>query len=661
MKHLLLSTIAFLCFSVAFAQSNPKPFVVPEITSWQGGNGTTALSHRIVVKNKKLRPAAEAFARDYSILTSRTMNLASGKAVVGDIVFNMKSDRSLGTEGYRINIGTTVVVEAATAQGAYWATRTLLQMLEQGEDESLACGIITDVPQYRLRGFMIDVGRKYIPMAYLRKLVQIMGYYKMNTLQVHLNDCGFRKFFEDDWMKTQAAFRLECETYPGLTAKDGHYTKAEFRDFLQLAAQYGVEIVPEIDAPAHSLAFTQYRPDLGSKEYGMDHFDLSNPDVYPFMDALFAEYLGGKNPVFNCRRVNIGTDEYSNANQKVIEQFRTFTDHYLALVQRYGKQPMLWGALTHAKGTTPVRHEGVIMNCWYNGFAAPDSMKTLGYQLVSIPDRTVYIVPAAGYYFDYLNTEGIYNNWTPAVIGDKRFEEQDPQIEGGMFAVWNDHVGNGISTKDIHHRLFPALQTIATKCWTGQHTNLPYAEFNTKRQQLSEAPGVNELGRLPKEPIILDKVNSGSTLGLPVIEAGYNYKVSFDVDCAAEQQGTIFFESDNAVFYASDPKTGKVGFMRDGYLNTFNYTLPQSGKVNLRIEGTNSETRLYVNGHHRQTLAIQDVYAFLPETRQAHEQNAPHTLSVYTPAARMKYVSTLVFPLQRTGKYASTISNLRVE
>lgn len=58
-----------------------------------------------------------------------------------------------------------------------------------------------------------------------------MSYYKMNTLQVHLNDNGFKQYFNQDWMKTYAAFRLESDTYPGLTARDGFYTKQEFIDF----------------------------------------------------------------------------------------------------------------------------------------------------------------------------------------------------------------------------------------------------------------------------------------------------------------------------------------------------------------------------------------------------------------------------------------------
>lgn len=353
---------------------------------------------------------------------------------------------------------------------------------------------------------MIDCGRKFIPMSYLRDLAKIMAYYKMNTLQVHLNDNGFRQYFGGDWNKTQAAFRLECDTYPGLTAKDGSYSKQEFIDFQKLAEQNGVEVIPEIDAPAHSLAFTQYKNEIGSKEYGMDHLDLFNPETYKFMDGLWKEYIGGKNPVFIGKRVHIGTDEYSNAKKDVVEKFREFTDHYIKYVESFGKQAVVWGALTHANGDTKVKNKGVLMDIWYNGYADPVEMKKQGYKLVSIPDGLVYIVPAAGYYYDYLNCQYLYEHWTPAVIGNKTFEENDPMIEGGMFAVWNDHAGNGISTKDVHHRVYPALQTLAVKCWTGKETKLPYAEFDSKRVELSEAPGVNELGRLGKPgSVVLEK------------------------------------------------------------------------------------------------------------------------------------------------------------
>ena len=663
-KILTLAACCMLSAGALWADINPKPFVVPELKTWSGAEGQTALSGRIVVKNAKLKAVAAALAADYKEMFGKELTIVNGATKGGDVVLSLKKNKALGDEGYTMNVGSAVEITAATERGAFWATRTLLQIAEQHKDCNLPKGKTTDVPEYKLRGFMIDCGRKFIPMSYLRDLAKIMAYYKMNTLQVHLNDNGFRQYFGGDWNKTQAAFRLECDTYPGLTAKDGSYSKQEFIDFQKLAEQNGVEVIPEIDAPAHSLAFTQYKNEIGSKEYGMDHLDLFNPETYKFMDGLWKEYIGGKNPVFIGKRVHIGTDEYSNAKKDVVEKFREFTDHYIKYVESFGKQAVVWGALTHANGDTKVKNKGVLMDIWFNGYADPVEMKKQGYKLVSIPDGLVYIVPAAGYYYDYLNCQYLYEHWTPAVIGNKTFEENDPMIEGGMFAVWNDHAGNGISTKDVHHRVYPALQTLAVKCWTGKETKLPYAEFDSKRAELSEAPGVNELGRLGKPgSVVLVKatVNAGETLNAE--EIGYNYAVTFTIDGKQEANGTELFRSANAVVYLADPEQGKLGFERDGYRNLFNYRIPAGEKHTITIEGTNKMTRLLVDGAVKEELGPKTLYVMRDQDRAHYQVKGTYTYEpvVYQPTDQIYYQRTLVFPLRKAGNFKSTITNLKVE
>ncbi len=662
-KVMLLVLSVILCGEILLAEVNPKPFVVPELKEWTGAEGSTTLSGRIMIKSSKLRDVAQTLANDYEQLTGTQLSVVTGSVKTGDIVLAIKNDKSLGQEGYRMNIGNSVELTASTRQGIFWATRTLLQMAEQTPGNTLPKGKITDSPDYRMRGFMLDCGRKFIPMTYLRNLTRIMSYYKMNTLHIHLNDNGFRKYFNDDWSRTQAAFRMECDTYPGLTAKDGSYSKREFIKLQELAEQYGVEIIPEFDVPAHSLAFTQYKPELGSKEYGMDHLDLFNPEIYTFVDNLWKEYLDGKEPVFRGPRVHIGTDEYSNAKKEVVEKFREFTDHYIRYVESYGKQAVLWGALTHANGDTPVKHENVLMDIWYNGYADPVEMKKQGYQLICIPDGLTYIVPAAGYYYDYLNCQYLYEHWTPAVIGNRTFEECDPAIEGGMFAVWNDIAGNGITTKDIHHRVFPALQTIAVKCWTGKNVTLDYAEYDKLRHNLSEAPGVNELGRLGKTgSLVLEKTSLMPGDQLDAEEIGYDYSVSFTIDGQKEEKGTELLRSANAVVYLSDPKQGKLGFEREGYLNTFNYRIPAGEKHTLTIEGTNKLTRLLIDGKLKEELIPKPLYIIRPQDKAHYQVEGAITFEpdVYEPSSQINYQRTLVFPLRKAGQFKSSITNLKV-
>lgn len=646
LKVLALLVIFCLTGSLTRAAVNPKPFVVPELKQWTGkdGNFTPGKDARIVCtsQNPELLRIARMFADDYQQMFGQALSVAQGKATSGDFVLSLSADKKLGEEGYAIKISDRVIISAPTPTGLYWSTRTLLQLAEQNQERSLPQGTIRDYPDYPLRGFMIDCGRKFIPMAYLQDLVKIMAYYKMNTLQVHLNDNGFKQYFEHNWDKTYAAFRLESETYPGLTARDGSYSKKEFIDFQKQAASNFVEIIPEIDVPAHSLALTHYKPEIGSKEYGMDHLDLFKPETYEFVDALFKEYLEGDNPVFVGKRVHIGTDEYSNAKKDVVEKFRAFTDHYIRFVEGFGKQAVVWGALSHAKGDTPVKSENVVMNAWYNGYADPATMIKDGYQLISIPDGLVYIVPKAGYYYDYLNEPYLYKEWTPAHIGKAVFDERHPSILGGMFAIWNDHVGNGISVKDIHHRIFSPLQTLSVKMWTGAQTGIPYETFNEKRALLSEAPGVNQLARIGKKPELVyerSTVAPGSTSDYP--EIGYNYTVSFDITGAKESEGTELFRSPNAVFYLSDPIRGMMGFARDGYLNTFPYKVNPGEKATIQIEGNNCSTTLRVNG------------------KVVDEMN---TQKLYFNAGKdsMNYVRTLVFPLEKAGNFNSKVQNLKV-
>lgn len=646
LKVLCLLTIFCLTGNLSRAAVNPKPFVVPELKQWTGKDGNFILGTdaKIVCtsSNPELLRIARMFADDYQQMFGQVLNVTEGKAKAGDFVLSLSTDKKLGQEGYAIKIADRVTLSAPTPIGLYWSTRTLLQIAEQTTDHQLPKGTIRDYPDYPIRGFMIDCGRKFIPMSYLQDLVKIMAYYKMNTLQVHLNDNGFKQYFEHNWDKTYAAFRLESDTYPGLTARDGSYSKKEFIDFQKQAAANFIEIIPEIDIPAHSLAFAHYKPEIGSKEYGMDHLDLFKPETYEFMDALFKEYLEGDNPVFVGKRVHIGTDEYSNAKKEVVEKFRAFTDHYIRLVEGFGKQAMVWGALTHAKGDTPVKSENVLMNAWYNGYADPATMIKDGYQLISIPDGMVYLVPIAGYYYDYLNESFLYNKWTPAHIGKAVFEEKHPAILGGMFAVWNDHVGNGISVKDIHHRVFPALQTLAVKMWTGKETSLPYETYNEKRAAISEAPGVNQMGRIGKSPALVyerSTVTPASTSDYP--EIGYNYTVSFDITGAPEKSGTELFRSPNAVFYLTDPIRGMMGFARDGYLNTFPYKVNPGEKATVQIEGDSRSTTLRVNGKVIEEMNMQKLYF-----------NAGKD--------SMNYIRTLVFPLEKAGDFNSRIENLKV-
>lgn len=686
----IFSVVIFLLLSFALpAQINKAPFVIPALQAWKGGNGFYRLKDNtnlvVSTKDQVLQTYIQTFLTDLqTIYPRKKFKIKTGEPQTGDIHFSITNDTASipSPEGYILNIGDYVSVEAGQPIGAFWATRTILQILERGGDRvSMPKGIANDYPQFPLRGFVLDVGRKFFTIDFLRNYVKFMSYYKMNDFQIHLNDNGSKKIFYSNWDSIYAAFRLENKTYPGLTAKDGYYSKKEFIELQKLANVYGVTIIPEIDVPAHSLAIAKAVPQIGSAQYGMDHLDIHNPYTYTVVDNIFREYLEGPEPIFIGNEVHIGTDEYA---KEETEKFREFTDHYIKYVESFGKKARLWGALTHAPGRTPVKVKDVTMNLWYNGYADPKEMLSQGYDVISTPDDWLYIVPKAGYYHDYLDLKNIYNKWTPNVIGNQVFEETNKQIKGGSFAVWNDHVGNGITAKDVHDRVFPAMQVLAQKMWMGSKavTSIPYESFAKDALTIGEGPGLNIRGKIiGKDSLVLDypfaqmplkdasgnlrhavsvknvkivvvlkKKSAGfggtSVIETPVEGIGYNYTVSFFIKPATDNKpNAVLFSSKDAVVKLKQGSTGKLGFTREGYDYNFNYSIPENTWTHIVITGNNKGTSLYVNGSFWEKLegAVQ-------------EFNGGKN--------KIAKVQTLFFPLQYIGNdkngFKGTIRGLKV-
>ncbi|NSL88553.1 family 20 glycosylhydrolase [Chitinophaga sp. Mgbs1] len=661
---------------------NTAPGVIPALREWYGGKGSYQLAAGTSlvidpVYAAALLPGVTAFQQDLQLLTGGTRyQVRKGKPGKGDIYFTLSSpDTSVGEEGYLMQITDRITIQAPHHKGAFWATRTILQILEQdAQHRHIPQGITRDYPKYAVRSFVLDAGRKFFSIDFLRHYVKFMSYYKMNDFHIHLNDNGFAKFFGDNWDSTYAAFRLENTTYPGLTAKDGAYSKREFIALQALADSFAVNIIPEIDVPAHSLAFTRVEPQTASLTYGRDHLNLDSAS-YRMIDNVFREYLQGPEPVFKGAEVHIGTDEYA---KKEAEKFRAFTDHYIRFVESFGKKVRMWGSLTHARGNTPVKSAGVTMNAWYNGYAAPRDMIRQGYDLISTPDGWLYIVPAAGYYYDYLDIQRLYNKWEPNMIGDVTFPMGHPQIKGGAFAVWNDHPGNGITARDVHDRVFPAMQVLAEKMWNGHTERSSYNTFRPIALQLGEGPGLNMRAKVTgktTEVLAYDFAsaadNSGNNRNMqemhqalltpnktlllkggrsfvqtPLTEIGYNYTVQFEIKPAAgNKPNAVIFSSPDAAVTLLQQETGKLGFTREGYHYYFNYRVPVNVWTTIKITGNNKGTSLYVNG-------------------KLAERLEGATIAFSNTKDKIAKVQTLVFPLayigDKTNSFAGEIKNLKV-
>lgn len=661
MKRLYLA-ISFLlvCLSTFGGENWPK--VIPALQKWESAKGFLLLKEKgtIYVSEEdkdQLEWCASQLAEDIKEMFGWQYSVEVGRPSKNAIILSLDDSAvKQGEESYEMKISDNVTIKASDKKGVFWGTRTLLQMI-CNQPSGLQKGKAIDYPEYPSRGFMIDVGRKFFSLNFLKEYIKIMAFYKMNELQVHLSDNGFVEFFNNDWNKTYSAYRLESERYPGLAAKDGHYTKEEFRNLQIWAAKHGIKIIPEIDVPAHSLAFVHYNPNLAAscKEYGMDHLDLYKDEVYTFVDNLFDEYLSGDNPVFIGNEVHIGTDEY---NMKEGEQFRVFTNHCINMVKKYGKTPRLWGSLNQMKGNTKVDLNGTVVSAWNYDWMDMESAIKAGAKVVNMCDNFLYIVPAVNYYHDFLDYKWLYENWTPEMMKEGHKMEKNPNILGAMFAVWNDRVGNGISEQDVHIRAFPAMQLLSEKLWKGDnHDNNSYSSFEKLCKATPEAPGVNLAARVDAPMNLTEcdeeiKLCGTNYITSNVKEIGYPYSVEFEV-CADEVPviDAILFKGPHSEFIANWHNTGKFAFSREGYEMVFhNFSLEPGRWTKVKVEGNKDGTSLYIDGELKERLE--------GKIGQVYNRKAERLDKIW-------YRETLIFPLEQIGDsqqgFKGIIKNVRCE
>src|SRR5690606_11206507 len=243
-----LSLILWSCLigNTVMGQLNEKPFVIPSLQQWEGRSGdfSPGENRRIIytASNKDAQKAAGMLRDDLAISEQGAFKVLSAKPKKGDIVFTILPgyDSILGDEGYYFDVADVLTISANTYKGLFWGSRSLLQLFEQNAGRRVPKGLATDYPQYPVRGFMLDVGRKFFTMEFLERYVKLMSYYKMSDFQIHLNDNGFKQYFGNNWDSTYSGFRLESETYPNLPTKGEFYTKKEFRKLQQMASDYGV-------------------------------------------------------------------------------------------------------------------------------------------------------------------------------------------------------------------------------------------------------------------------------------------------------------------------------------------------------------------------------------------------------------------------------------
>lgn len=665
---------------------NGEPKVIPSLQEWYGleGNFNLTEGSRILINDKNnvnLMKVAKLFnesLKDFKGIELEIVEVSSDESVKeGDIYIEsqLEDKYEVGKEGYFTQVQDSIKIYSSYYTGALYGTTTLLQILWQDENHSsIPCGVIRDFPKYEIRGAMLDVARMPMRMEFLEDYSKILSWYKINEFHIHLNDnqwapqgTNFNK--PENWDSVYSAFRLESKNHPGLKPSnddlnDPYYTQEEFVNLQKDAMNRGMEVVPEIDTPAHSLPFTKYNREKGtpinSEKYWFDHIDIDNPEGAKFIKGLFDEFLDEENPIFLGDTVHLGIDEYDT---RVGDKFRKYAADMSQYLIDKGKTPRVWGSLKPFGGETMLPKDTII-DVWSLGWEDPKARIDEGYKLVNVPQPYTYITPSR-WHKDFMDTQYVYNNWEPVQFnGNTSLPLGEPNLLGGKMAIWGDESMEGIVEMDLHERLLPAVATIGEKTWRGNREDKDYTEFMKTFNFLDEGPNTEVSREVEsKSDIVLEydfktsdgrdtsgnaydgtikngefkeeeankylSLNGETVIETPLKAITYPYTVSFDLK--VEELGNVMnifsgYEGELKVL-----EDGTLSIRRSFYEQNFDYKIQKDKWTNITLVGTFENLALYVDGEFVQQL----------------HSNRKHDNSIIS---GQEFYTTFVLPLEKIGE-----------
>lgn len=481
--------------------------IVPTPLSMEKGTGSFTFGPNtvITVPTEEQKPVAGLFASLFTRSAGFTPKVQVGTE--GDVCLEL--DKNLPEDAYEMQVSSGQIrVKASDSKGLFYGLQNLRLLLPPAIESSTAQDTVEwtvpemtvkDAPRFGYRGFMLDVSRYFLPKEELLRMIDCMALLKLNRLHLHLTD-------DNGW-------RLEIKKYPKLTevgawkvdrqhlpfperrnpkrgepaTVGGYYTQADMKEIIAYAADRQIEIIPEIDIPAHSNAalasYPEYAcpvvkdfigviPGLGGKNAEII-FCGGNEKTYEFLQDVLDEVIA----LFPSRYIHLGGDEATKTNWKKCPlcQARIREEHladeealqgyFMGRMSDYvrskGKEVMGWDELTNSK-----LPEDVIVFGWQGFGNAALKAAEQGHRFVMTPARVAYLIRYQGpqwfeplTYFGNNTLKGLFD-YEPVQEGWK--PEYEKLLMGVQASMWTEFCNK---PEDVFYLVFPRLAALAEIAW----------------------------------------------------------------------------------------------------------------------------------------------------------------------------------------------------
>ena len=324
-------------------------------------------------------------------------------------------------EGYTLIVSEKgVEISAGEFSGFFNALQTVRQLIRKDNKKySMPYCRIKDAPAFPVRGLMLDVGRNYMSVPFLKSVVRRLSHYKINVLHLHLSD-------DPGW-------RVEVKKYPELTVETSFwptrqpgkfYTQEDIKSICDFCDSLNIRVIPEIDMPGHSAAF---RKAIGK--------DMQTPEGMQVLKEALDEII----PLFKDSLFHIGSDE-------VHFKMKEFMPEMIRYVRSKGKQVVVW-----YPGYAP--DSNAARMCWGEYEA--------GYSL----DKSAPDIDCNGFYMDWMDSQG------GVLQTFFQYPCEVPQAGGkalgSEMCVWTDGVISSDERILLQYPFYPTMLTFSERIWRG--------------------------------------------------------------------------------------------------------------------------------------------------------------------------------------------------
>ena len=430
------------------------------------------------------------------------MTMTGGTFTVDSLaLFGGQSSRNIKTvideawsgnpEGYQLDVTPGGIdLRAGSPDGLFYGMQTLRQLYAGGE---VPCVSIRDNPRFGYRGLHLDVSRHFFSKEEVMKLLDVMSFYKLNTLHMHLTDAGGWRIEIDKYPKltSETAFRTESDWRKWWDGRDrkylpegtpgaygGYYTKEDIREIVKHAASKHINIIPEIEFPGHSEEVLMAYPELScsGKPYQNGDFCIGNELSFTFMEDVLAEVID----LFPSEYIHVGGDEAGKSawkkcpkcqalmkekGMKNVDELQSYMIHRAEeFLNSKDRKLIGWDEILEG-GLAP---EATVMS--WRGEDGGIKSARMGHDVVMTPGNYMYL---DFYQADPKTQPYAIGGYTPIkkvysydpVPADSLTAEECRHILGVQANTWTEYIQ---TPEHLEYMMFPRALAVAEIGWTSQ-------------------------------------------------------------------------------------------------------------------------------------------------------------------------------------------------